>query len=198
MPSLSSDTIYPDPVDFFEKLAALYAEMDQAYDETAAAYGFNCRGCADNCCQTRFYHHTHIETAYLLTGFSKLAFDQQKLIQRRAREVAAAQAENPRGADRLMCPVNMDGWCMLYPYRPMICRLHGLPHELRMPGKPKTYGPGCGEFERVCGDKPYAPFDRTPFYAQMARLEQAFKAHCGIEARIRKTVAEMLVDAAIS
>ena len=65
------------------------------------------------------------------------------------------------------------------------------------PGKPKTYGPGCGEFERVCGHKSYVPFDRTPFYAQMARLEQAFKAHAAIDARIRKTVADMIVDVSL-
>ncbi len=197
MPSMSYDTIYPDPGDFFDRLAALYAEMDQAYEKIAAEYGFNCRGCADNCCQTRFYHHTHIETAYLLAGFAGLAADSQQLIQRRAREVALAQRTNAPGADRLMCPANIDGWCALYPYRPMICRLHGLAHELRPPGKPKTYGPGCGEFERVCGHKSYVPFDRTPFYAQMARLEQAFKAHAGIDARIRKTVADMIVDASL-
>ena len=192
-----SDTLYPHPGDFFERLAALYAEMDQAYEDTAAAYGFNCRGCADNCCQTRFYHHTHIETVYLLAGFNKLAADRQKEIYHRAREVAAARRGNAPGANRLMCPANINGWCALYLYRPMICRLHGLPHELRLPGKPKTYGPGCGEFENVCGEKPYAPFDRTPFYAQMARLEQTFRAHGGIKTRLKKTVAQMLVDAAV-
>lgn len=194
MTALFPDTVYPASGDFFDRLAGLYAEMDQAYERAAAAYGFNCQGCADNCCQTRFFHHTHIETAYLLAGFGELTADRQKVIHRRAGEVAAAQRENAPGANRLMCPVNVDGWCALYLHRPMICRLHGLAHELRLPGKPKTYGPGCGEFERLFGHKSYVPFDRTPFYAQMARLEQAFKAHAGIHARIKKTVAEMLVD----
>ena len=188
--------VYPDADDFFARLADLYAEMDQAYDQAAAAYGFDCQGCADNCCRTRFYHHTHIETAYLLSGFVRLEADRRERIYRRAGEVVSAQKPYAHGADHLMCPANIDGWCVMYAYRPMICRLHGLAHELQFPGKSRTYGPGCGEFERLCGQQSYVPFDRTPFYAKMAALEQAFKAHAGTEARLKKTVAEMIVDAA--
>jgi hypothetical protein len=194
---LRLDTAYPNSGDFFSKLAALYAEMDEAYDKVAAAYGFDCRGCSDNCCQTRFYHHTHIETAYLISGFLRLDAASRDRIHRRAEHVAMAQEKNAAGADRLMCPVNKAGWCILYPYRPMICRMHGLPHELRFPGKASNFGPGCGEFARLCGEKTYVPFDRTPFYAKMAALEQAFKIHTGARVRLKKTVAEMLADAAV-
>ena len=189
------DTVYPDPGDFFAKVAELYAEMDAAYDQTAAAYGFNCRGCSDNCCQTRFYHHTHVETAYLISGYEGLEAGRRELIHDRVVAVVSAQKALSSGTDYLMCPANFDGWCVLYVYRPMICRMHGLPHEVRFPGKPPKFGPGCGEFERLCGENTYVPFDRTPFYVKMAALEQAFKARAGIEARLKKTVAEMLVDA---
>lgn len=192
----SAFAFYSEADDFFSKLAELYAEMDQAYDQAAAAYGFDCKGCSDNCCQTRFYHHTHIETAYLLSGFSRLEALRQEKVYRRSEEIVAAQRKNLPGADRLMCPVNMDGWCLLYAYRPMICRLHGLAHELHLPGKGKTFGSGCGEFEHLCGDQTYVPFDRTPFYTKMAALEQEFKTYAGIKTRLKKTVAEMIVDAA--
>ncbi len=169
--------------------------MDSQYEKTAAAYGFDCRGCEENCCQTRFYHHTHIETAYFLNGFFRLDTGSQKEALERAGLVASAQNSHRPGSDRLMCPVNKDGWCLLYPYRPMICRLHGIAHELHAPGKPKTYGPGCAEFDRIRGDKAYVPFDRTPFYVRMAALEKEFKAQTGLFSKLRQTIAEMLVDA---
>jgi len=191
---LYTDPLCLEPTDLFLNLAELYREMDQAYAQTAAAYGFACRGCQDNCCRTRFYHHTHIEAAYLLSGVFRLEAGQREMIYRRAQEIVCAQRKNLPGADRLMCPANVDGWCAIYAYRPMICRLHGLAHELKTPGKGKAYGPGCGEFERACGDQTYVAFDRTPFYRKMAALEQVFKAHAGIKTRFKKTVAEIIVD----
>ena len=188
--SLNSDT-----VEFFKKLADLYAEMDACYDRTARAYGFECNGCADNCCQTRFYHHTHIERAYFLSGFFHIAAERREALRQRARDVVSAWENGGAGAERMMCPVNESGWCLLYAHRPMICRLHGLAHELQVPGRAKTFGPGCGEFDRLCREQAYVPFDRTPFYTQMAALEQAFKATAGLFSRLRQTVAEMIVDA---
>ncbi|MFO7839497.1 MAG: hypothetical protein R6X08_08370 [Desulfosalsimonadaceae bacterium] len=194
---MASDADYvPGAGDFFQKLAKLYEDMDRQYEDTAAAYGFHCRGCRDNCCRTRFFHHTHIEAAYLLHGFSRLDAVSREAALQRAREVRDAQEEGGPGSEQLMCPLNFGGWCILYPYRPMICRLHGLAHELRVPGKPTTYGPGCMEFERIRGDLAYIPFDRTPFYIRMASLEQEFKTFMGQPDRIRKTVAQIIADAA--
>ena len=194
-----SDTLYTSPdadtLEFFDRLAELYAQMDERYEEVAAAYGFDCRGCADNCCQTRFYHHTHIETAYFLNGFFQLDEEEQAAAVERARAVVDAQKRGAPGADRLMCPVNREGWCRVYPYRPMICRLHGLAHELNVPGRPRQYGPGCAEFDRVSAGMAYVPFDRTPFYVRMAGLEKEFKAHAGKDSRLRLSIAEMLVEA---
>lgn len=193
MPFKTDDA--PDAGGFFQKLAKLYADMDRQYADTAAAYGFYCAGCEDNCCRTRFFHHTHIEAAYLIHGLSGMDGSSYEAAVRRAREVRAAQEKGEPGSERLMCPLNVDSWCILYFYRPMICRLHGLAHELRVPGKPKTYGPGCMEFERICGDRAYIPFDRTPFYIRMAALEQEYKAHMGLTSRVRKTVAQIIADA---
>jgi len=46
---------------FIDRLKQIYTAMDRAYDRAADPYGFTCDGCADNCCRTRFYHHTVIE-----------------------------------------------------------------------------------------------------------------------------------------
>ncbi len=178
------------------QIKALYAAMDRAYEEVASGYGFSCTGCADNCCMTRFYHHTSIEYAYLLSGFFELSRNRQIVCLARAdeyiRELDRAAREN---ADfRHMCPVNDDGRCSLYAFRPMICRLHGIPHELAPPGRGKTFGAGCGAFETHCGEVAYIAFDRTPFYTGMADLERRFRKQTGIADKFKMTVAHMLVS----
>ena len=57
---------------FIERLKTLYADMDAAYQAAADHYGFHCDGCLDNCCLTRFYHHTHLEYLILRQGFLSL------------------------------------------------------------------------------------------------------------------------------
>jgi len=91
-----------------------------------------------------------------------------------------------------MCPLNRDGLCVLYAYRPMICRLHGLPHELKKSDQTVLYGSGCPTFDRKCGDKTYLRFDRTSFYVEVAQIEQEFRLHLGTSQKIRMTVAEMI------
>jgi len=107
---------------------------------------------------------------------------------------AIAKAHDNQEAVRLMCPLNVDTRCMLYAYRPMICRLHGIPHELKKPGQPGIMGPGCDTFDRRCGHKPYIPFDRTPVYRDMAKLEQAVRQATRFRDKIRMTVSEMILD----
>jgi hypothetical protein len=94
---------------------------------------------------------------------------------------------------RLMCPLNFDELCILYPYRPMICRLHGIPHELKKPGQKTIYAPGCETFDHRCGRLGYFEFDRTPFYRELAELEQEVKPALGITAKFKMSVAEMIV-----
>ncbi|MGM0452296.1 MAG: hypothetical protein ACQERN_03920 [Thermodesulfobacteriota bacterium] len=180
---------------FFDQLRALYADMDRAYDAATAAYGFSCAGCTDNCCRTRFAHHTHVEYLYLLAGFDALAQQTRTGIRKRAAEYAREmEAADATGQTlRLMCPLNEGGLCLLYAHRPMICRLHGVPHEFSPPGRGRVYGAGCVQFESQCGHQPYQRFDRTPFYMKMADLEKRFKESAGISDKIKLTVAQMLL-----
>ncbi|MEZ4577213.1 MAG: hypothetical protein R2861_04100 [Desulfobacterales bacterium] len=72
---------------------------------------------------------------YLRKGFAGLGENQQKGERGRAKAVneAVLQAEKAGETSRVMCPLNAGGRCILYSYRPMICRLHGIPHELQHP-----------------------------------------------------------------
>lgn len=166
--------------------------MDNTWNRIAEAYQFQCNGCKDNCCQSLFFHHTHIEKAYLHHGFEQLKPDKKKDILNKAEYYC--RKTFPTSGEvkslKIMCPLNEKGRCILYPYRPMICRLHGLPHEIRKPGFNPLMGKGCetGLFD----DKPYIEFNRTPFYQNMAQIEAEYRKKIKINYKIKETVGQML------
>lgn len=165
------------------RLAEIYAGMDHAYGEAADRLGFVCSGCETNCCRSRFYHYTYLEYYYLQEGFNHL----EPALRISVRRDAAIPS-------RRMCPLNREGRCCLYPYRPMICRLHGIPHKLQRPGQDLLYGSGCETFERERCDSEDIRFDRTPHYRQMAELELKFKKEAGLKLKLKMTVAEMITS----
>ncbi|MBF0301488.1 MAG: hypothetical protein HQK73_00475 [Desulfamplus sp.] len=197
----------------FERLSNLYTKMDRAWDKTASLYGFKCNGCDENCCETEFYHHTLVEKAYLLKAFDKLPVPAVIAAKKRAqkvctkRDIAAKKGESIR----VMCPLNQDGKCILYNFRPMICRLHGIPHEILKPSQssvsssvlppslnsipnPAVLNPGCKVGYELFNASGYIKFDRTPFYSEMAAIEKDYLTKViGRVTRIRQTIAQMLV-----
>ena len=181
---------------FLAQLTDLFTRMAQAYDQAADGYGFQCNGCDENCCASEFYHHTLLEYLYLRDGLARLAQAEQQEIRHKARDVRhkTAQADRRESPLRIMCPLNREGRCRLYPYRPMICRMHGIPHHLRRPDGSRLIGPGCADFEARCDQGAGKPLDRTPFYHEMARLEQAIRRHTALGRKIKMTVADILVE----
>lgn len=179
---------------FLNRLEMLYKKMDDRYNELCRHYGFYCTGCEDNCCFTRFYHHTFAEYLYIKKGLESLGPITRKEIREKAVSICRQTTELDKSGlpVHLLCPLNYEGMCVLYAYRPMICRLHGLPHELFVPGRNNKLNPGCDEFEEKCGGKEYIKFDRTPFYAEMAALERELKKALNISERIKMTIAQML------
>jgi len=168
--------------------------MDQKYQEAADHYGFNCTGCENNCCLTRFYHYTLLEYLYIYEGFKTLDKKQQNKLTRDAAEICrkTGLADETGQPVRLMCPLNGGGLCILYAFRPMICRLFGIPHELQQPGMEVMFHSGCEAFSERCMGKGYFTFDRTPFFIEMANLELALKQTVGIRQKIKLTVAQMI------
>jgi len=181
-------------VPLLKRLKKIFEFMDRKYQEAAIYYGFDCRGCEDNCCLTRFYHYTLVEYFYIKEGFLCLENKQQVEMKQRALTVCRKTEEaDIKGMPiRQMCPVNVEGLCVLYPYRPMICRLHGIPHELERPGQNILSSPGCGIFALKCREKKRFKFDRTPFYVQIAALEKEMKQATGMTQKIKMTVAQMI------
>ena len=143
---------------------------------------------------TRFHHHTLIEYLYLREAMAKLAPEQQAQIKQQAADVLRRTAAADRAGEslRVMCPLNHDGRCVLYAQRPMICRLHGIPHELRRPDGQIMTGPGCDDFHARCDSSDRNRLDRTPLYMAMAELEQELRRDLGDARKIKMTVAEMI------
>lgn len=184
---------------FMQNLEMLFQEMDAAYDAASRQYGFFCQGCVDTCCETRFYHHTLLEYLYLKAGLRTFSPKEQDDILALARKVNLKMAEADAAGHpvRMLCPLNQDGRCRMYAYRPMICRLHGIAHELRQPDGKIIRQPGCDAFFNHCrenGKTSYIPFDRTRFYRQMAALEKALRQETGYGEKIRMTISQILVS----
>ncbi len=180
---------------YLDRLRSIFAGMDDAYAGVAEHYGFNCTGCEDNCGLTRSYHHTLLEYLYIKEGLDLLDAEARELAIERARRVVRETAEvDARGkTPRIMCPLNEEGLCILYERRPMICRLHGVSHELRRPGQAAIRAPGCDAFTDQTRDKAYTRFDRTPFYKEMAMLEREIRRAAGVMDKLKMTVAEIIV-----
>ncbi len=187
---------------FLERLRAIYQAMDKAYDEIAAYYGCSCAGCDGNCCMSYFFHYTVAEYLYLARGFQTLSPERRHEVQRLALEFVKErdrlQAEGKK--IDLMCPLNERGLCGLYAFRPMICRLHGVPHSYRRPDLVLVRGRGCPKLVTQDVDAPgrnieksaCRELDRSRFYRDMARLEQDLRRETGFGERIKMTIADMI------
>jgi len=179
-----------------EQVAVLYERMDRAYDQAAGEFGFICRGCPDNCCRTRFYHHTLAEVLYLKSGLMNLDAQVRKQALQRAEHAVQKMdiADKTARQSTIMCPLNENDRCILYAYRPMICRLHGIPHQLRRPDGQRQTGPGCADFDHRCGGIAAEPLDRTPLYIGLAGLEKQLRRQLGFQTKVKMTIAQILID----
>ncbi len=181
---------------FLVRLRTIYLAIDQSYRAVADSYDFECTGCKDSCCLTQFFHYTLLEYLYIHEGYNTLDYGKQLEIVRRAMDMRADSLSMDRKgtATRRMCPLNFNNLCLLYDYRPMICRLHGIFYELRRPGHNVMFGPGCETFTEQCHEKGYIKFDRTPFYTAMAELENELRQKINIRQKLKLTVARMLIN----
>lgn len=178
------------------RMAQLYGEMDRAYAELAAEYQLDCSGCNDNCCTQRFYHYTLSEYIFLLEGLKKIQPAKREMIVKRARVVVGSYAHEMQAGEifKLMCPANFEGLCALYFWRPMTCRLHGVPNFFVMPGGEKKESGGCAVLAEK--GKPGRLLDRTPFYTTLAEIEKDLRQGLGFKQKLRRTTAQMILDMA--
>jgi hypothetical protein len=167
--------------------------MDQTYTAAADAASLSCAGCnGAQCCTVDLVLHTFGEMALLQRGFLELPFDVRCEIKDRARRVVSYRdrfhaSEEYRGA---ACVANFEGGCMLYEYRPMICRLAGIPYKAVRPDGSVIRGPGCTRFqETIQITHSELTIDRSHFYRDMAEIEID-----AVRARRAKTAAQTMAE----
>ena len=180
----------------FGALKALYAEMEQAYGEHARSAGLSCEGCPTNCCTSFFQHHTYIEWIYAIKGVQALPTAKQKDVVERARAYTTHAKERlaAKAVPDAMCPLNEDGLCIIYPYRLMICRMHGTKNSIHLPNGQEQHFRGCDRFVTLPNAEEVAHLDRTPFYQRLAALEMDILRRAGRPLPgVRLTLAEMIL-----
>jgi hypothetical protein len=190
------------PPELLNNLVEIYREMETRYDSTARAIGLTCAGCPDNCCDSYFLHYTYAEWAYLWVGLRTLDNELlDRVVQRSQDYIERGRTVSAGGQPPLrMCPLNEEGRCILYNYRLMICRLHGVPAAMTRPDGRSLRFPGCFRCQQIIqgkyGPDRDAPFmNRTDLLARIAGLESDLlggKRH--LYPKVRGTIAEMIVD----
>lgn len=183
------------------KLEKLYADMEAAYDGVAQRLEHSCNGCPDNCCDSYFLHHTYIEWAYLWYGIETIPDDTRTQILDRANryhldsERLIGNGQRPK----LMCPLNDNGRCMLYRYRLMVCRTHGVPASMVRPDGKKLTFPGCFRCQELVDrqdlDETEVPvMERTDLLRRLVVLEQEFmEGRRHLAPKVKRTIASMLI-----
>ncbi|BCB97213.1 hypothetical protein JZK55_21350 [Dissulfurispira thermophila] len=180
---------------YLTRLTDIYKAIDNLYYAAIKHYNFSCEGCEDNCCATKFYHHTNIEELYLSDGLKRLDKDKKKEILVRAEEVVKIHNSFPEDV-RVMCPLNENGLCIMYEHRPMICRIHGVPYQMLTKNMSIEFGTGCHRFinEKLNENIQYFMFNRTVFYVEMAKAEKELRDALNLAGDYKKTTAEMVVS----
>jgi Fe-S-cluster containining protein len=183
--------------EFTEKAANLYRDMEVAYDRTAKDLDFSCSGCPDNCCDSFFLHYTYTEYAYLWHGLKTLDDNMLKTITEKASAYVIESEASLEKGERpiIMCPLNSEGLCALYPYRMMICRLHGVPTTFTKPDTQQLHFPGCYRCqEHISTKNALAPLDRTQFFQRLVNLEIELLGNRKRTApKMKLTIAQMIV-----
>lgn len=174
---------------FFKRYEALVAKADKAFDQVKARYPEEVKcvpGCAD-CCYALF-DLTLIEAFYINYHFNKnfSGADREALLEKadaadrkiyKVKKTAYKSSQDGEaeekvlenvGQERIRCPLlNDEDYCDLYPYRPIACRVYGIP--LAIGGRGVT----CGLSGFTQGEN-YPTFNMDRVHDQLMALSAEF------------------------
>lgn len=176
--------------ELFQEYEELVAGADQAFLEMSKKFGAEIKcetGCSD-CCHSVFGLFL-IESAYLNYHFNRMDRRARRETISRGdksdRELAEVQKKlraydhdlemkaRAMAGERVRCPLlGDDDKCVLYPFRPVTCRVYGIPTII-------------GGMVRACWkggyekDKAYPAFDLDGVYRKLYRLSQKLLEEAG-------------------
>ncbi|MBE0467863.1 MAG: YkgJ family cysteine cluster protein [Candidatus Desulforudis sp.] len=167
--------------DLFAAYEQLAAGADEAFQAVERDYGdqVRCRLYCDDCCYAVFGLFL-IESVYLKHHFDQLDSEKKQEALARANKADKALAvlekgmadhqDDPElqaytlGRERIRCPLLNDRQeCILYPFRPITCRIYGVPTKIQ--GRAFV----CGQTGFQKGE-PYPAFDLDAVYKNLYRL----------------------------
>jgi uncharacterized protein len=173
-----------------ERLAELYVKVDSFFQRAAARFSgpgdITCHAGCDDCCRRRFTV-TAIEAEVIAEGLASLPAEVRELL----------AARSTRG-DPAVCPaLEADGRCAIYPYRPVICRTHGLPIRFAPPPPARSLPivDACPRnfAGRDLGALPAeVVLDQTTVSTILGALDAARAAEAGQSGRPRVSIAALL------
>ena len=103
----------------YEKFLQKFDKRLDKYFEEQCEF-IKCKAGCSACCEVGEYPFSRLELEYLLSGFSKLPLQTKIKIRE---EIIKLKKENPK---MHKCPFLIDKKCAVYPYRGLVCRMHGL------------------------------------------------------------------------
>ncbi len=174
----------------FEPYDAMVARAEGAFHQVRAAFP-GCVTCAIHCsdCCHAVFGLFLIEAAFLKRDFDQLDAGQREAALRRCHEADKALEKLERtfrtfkddpqmlsyslARARIRCPLlNGRDECVLYPYRPITCRVYGVPTRIR-------------GVRRVCGktgfkkDDTYPVFDLDEVHRELYQLSRELLGRAG-------------------
>jgi len=180
------------PAQLFTSYELLMDQADKAFLETRKAHGacIRCERHCSDCCHAVFGLFL-IEAAYIHKHFSELGRETREEAILRCREAdrdlkslekrLKAHENDPRmssyalARERIRCPLlDANEECILYPFRPITCRVYGIP--TRIQGKGRV----CGKsgFEK---GTPYPTFDLDGVYRNLFSLSKEIQKETGAD-----------------
>ncbi len=121
----------------FAEYAGLVNEVENSVEASHKGLP-RCGGDTDSCC-TRFFHLELVEATYLnhhlnrkLTSSDRLAaIDRALAADRVVHESSPSRTERPPKKTPVelagyRCPLSVEAKCILFPHRPVLCRVHGI------------------------------------------------------------------------
>lgn len=113
-----------DMLENFKKyLEIIETRLLNKYFEAQKDYIHCKEGCA-GCCQEGEYPTSDLELMYLTAGYQKLDKETQDIVNKNIDEIKAKLANSD---DKMyQCPFLINNRCIVYEYRTLICRTHGL------------------------------------------------------------------------
>jgi len=174
----------------FEPYDNLVATADQAFQRIAGEFGecIQCEPHCADCCHAVFGLFL-IEAVFLKRDFGQLNEEERKAALQRGRDADKAleklqktlkafkddpqMATYSLGKARIRCPLlNDHNECILYPYRPITCRVYGIPTKVQ--GVPRVCGQAGFKKEQT-----YPVFDLDGTHRELHQLSKELLERAG-------------------